>query len=165
VPLYDVTCTSTVPALWAGEVAVIDAGEFTVNEVAATPPKVTPIAPVKFVPVSATEVPPAVVPVVVPRLVTVGSEAVVYVNTFPPPVADVPADVVTVTLMEPEYCGGDVAAIEVAEFTVNDKAGTVPNSTLVAPVKFVPVKDTDVPPAVLPPEGLSPVTVGAPAVT
>ena len=71
----------------------------------------------------------------------------------------VPAGVVTVTSTVPEP-GGEVAVIWVAVSTVNAVAGLVPNPTAVAPVKFVPVIVTDVPPAAGPDEGLTPVTVG-----
>ena len=55
---------STVPALWAGEVAVIDVALLTVNVAAAVAPKLTAVAPVKPVPVIVTDVPPAVGPFV-----------------------------------------------------------------------------------------------------
>ena len=42
--------TSTVPALPAGAVAVTCVAELTVIELAAVPPKETPLAPVKLVP-------------------------------------------------------------------------------------------------------------------
>ena len=74
-------------------------------------------------------------------------------------VALVPLDVVTVTSVVP-VPAGDVAVMEVALLTVNDVALVAPNFTAVAPVKFVPVMVTDVPPAVGPLAGLSPVTVG-----
>ncbi len=45
--------------------------------------------------------------------------------------------------------------------TANDDAGVEPNATAVAPVKFVPVIVTLVPPAVGPVEGATPNTVGA----
>jgi len=62
VPAGVVTATSTAPAACTGVVAVIRVAEFTVNDVAAVPPNVTPVAPVKFVPVIVTAVPPRVVP-------------------------------------------------------------------------------------------------------
>ena len=55
------TMTSTVPALCAGEVAVIDVGPFTTND-AAVPPNDTDVAPVKPPPVIVTEVPPVTGP-------------------------------------------------------------------------------------------------------
>ena len=68
-----VTVISTVPALSAGEVAVIEVDELTVKLVAVVLPKSTTLAPVKFVPVIATLVPPPVVPEVGEILVTVGA--------------------------------------------------------------------------------------------
>ncbi len=74
-PALVMTITSTIPAAWAGEVAVIEVAEFTVKLAAASLPKLTAKAPGKLVPVMATLVPPAVVPVLVPRLVTAGAVA------------------------------------------------------------------------------------------
>ena len=61
-------------------------------------------------------------------------------------------------LPEPE---GDVAVIVVALTTVTFVALLAPNCTPVAPVKFVPVMVTLVPPAAEPPFGDTAVTVGA----
>ena len=72
-----VTLTSTVPVP-AGEVAVIWVALITVNEPAALPPKLTPVAPEKFVPVMVTLVPPAAAPVFGATPVTVGAGT--YVN-------------------------------------------------------------------------------------
>src|SRR5438309_1857012 len=55
VPLGKATVTSTVPAEWAGVTAVIRVSELTVNELAATPPKETVVAPVKLLPVMVTD--------------------------------------------------------------------------------------------------------------
>src|SRR5882672_7919511 len=65
----------------------------------------------------------------------------------------------------PAALGGEVAVIDVLEFTVKLAAGTVPKLTAIAPVKFVPVMLTDVPPAVLPLVGDRLVTVGTEAAT
>ena len=73
---------------------------------------------------------------------------------------DVPPAVVTVMSTAPSACGGAMAVIEVTEFTVNDDAAVPPNETAVAPVKFVPVIVTLVPPAVEPADGLTPLTFG-----
>jgi hypothetical protein len=73
-----VTVTSTVPADWAGEVAVIEVAELTVKLVAATDPKLTAVAPVKLVPVMVTDVPPAVIPRLGLTLVTVVVVALVF---------------------------------------------------------------------------------------
>jgi hypothetical protein len=72
----------------------------------------------------------------------------------------VPSGVVTVTSSAPAASAGEVAVIDVSEFTTN-VAEVEPKSTAVAPVKPVPVIVTDVPPAVDPERGLIPVTVGA----
>jgi hypothetical protein len=53
-----------------------------------------------------------------------------------------------------------VAVICVAEFTVKLAAAVPPNATAVAPVKFVPVITTDVPPANGPEVGDTEVTEG-----
>ena len=55
---------------------------------------------------------------------------------------------------------GDVAVIWVAELTVKPVAGVAPKLTAVAPVKFVPVIVTVVPPATGPDVGEIDVTVG-----
>jgi hypothetical protein len=65
--------TSTVPTDPAGDVAVIDVSETTLNVVAGVLPKLTAVAPVKLVPVIVTTVPPAVGPLVGDRPVTVGA--------------------------------------------------------------------------------------------
>ena len=59
VPPGVVTRTLAVPAAWAGAVAVIEVALTTDTFVAATPPMVTPVAPVKSEPVMVTLVPPA----------------------------------------------------------------------------------------------------------
>jgi hypothetical protein len=62
VPADVVTVTSTAPVDPAGALAVSEVAELTLNEVAATEPNLTAVAPVKPVPVTVTEVPPAVGP-------------------------------------------------------------------------------------------------------
>jgi hypothetical protein len=115
---------------------------------------------VKSVPVSVTPVPPAVLPEPGLTPVTAGTGAAVYVNWSAAAAGDVPLGVVTVTSTVPAAWGGAVAVIDVAELTVNERAAVLPKLTAVAPVKFVPVIVTEVPPAVLPVVGLSPVTAG-----
>jgi hypothetical protein len=61
----------------------------------------------------------------------------------------VPALVVTVTSTRPAEAAGETAVIDVAEVTTKE-AATPPNSTVVVPVKPVPVTVTDVPPEVGP---------------
>jgi hypothetical protein len=71
-----------------------------------------------------------------------------------------PVKVVTVICTVP-VPAGEVAVIEVAEFTVTPVAAVAPNLTVLAAVKLVPVMVTVAPPAVEPLVGLTPVTVGA----
>ena len=71
-----------------------------------------------------------------------------------------PPGVITVTFTTPVPAGLS-AVIEVSLTTVTFVAAVAPKSTAVAPVNPVPVIVTDVPPAVEPVVGLTPVTVGA----
>lgn len=76
----------------------------------------------------------------------------------------VPAGVVTVTPTAPVAAtAGAVTRIDVAEVTLKPVAGVVPNFTAVAPVRFVPVMVTTVPPRVDPVAGDSAVIVGGAA--
>ena len=72
VPPGVVTNTLEAPALPGGVVAVRLVELTTITLVAATPPMVTPVAPVKSVPVMVMAVPPAVEPLAGEILVTVG---------------------------------------------------------------------------------------------
>ena len=72
-----------------------------------------------------------------------------------------PLGVVTETLTAPVVPAGVTAVIEVALTTVNLVAAALPNLTIVAPVRFVPVIFTVVPPVILPLKGETEVTVGA----
>jgi hypothetical protein len=82
------------------------------------------------------------------------------VNWSAADVALVPPGVVTVTSTVPAPAG-EVAVICVALLNVNVVAAVAPNFTAVAPVKFVPVMVTTVPPAAGPLAGLTLLTVGA----
>jgi hypothetical protein len=73
---------------------------------------------------------------------------------------DVPDEVATVTFTVPADSAGDVAVIDVEEFTVTAVAVTVPNITVAPDTKPVPVIATEVPPLVGPLVGLMNVTVG-----
>lgn len=73
-----------------------------------------------------------------------------------------PPGVVTTTLAEPALPAGVVAVMLVALTTVKEVAAAPPMVTPVAPVKFVPVMVTFVPPEVGPLDGLIDVTVGPP---
>ena len=73
VPLGVVTVMSTRPATCEGATAVIELGEFSVNDEAGTPPKLTEETPIKFEPLIVIDVPPAVDPLVLSRLVIMGA--------------------------------------------------------------------------------------------
>jgi hypothetical protein len=75
---------------------------------------------------------------------------------------EVPLGLVTVTSTVPAVPGGDVTVSEVSELTVKLVTVAPPKATLVAPVKPVPVRVTEVPPAVEPELGEIPLTVGTP---
>ena len=141
-PIGIVTVISTVPALPAGAVAVIDVPLFTVNVVAALAPNFTAVAPVKFVPVIATMVPPAVGPLVGLTKVTVGgattvkvAEAVVPV----PPFVELTCPVVLFTVPA-------VASVTLTVIAQELFAATVP---LVKLIELAPAVVEKVPPHVL----------------
>ncbi len=136
---------------------------FTTTLVPATVPNFTAVTPVKLVPLTVTEVPPAVDPEVGLTPVTVGAGGAVKVNwSAGGLVAEVPPAAVTVTSTAPADSAGEVTVSEVpAQFTTTLVPATVPNFTAVTPVKLVPLTVTEVPPAVDPEVGLTPVTVGA----
>jgi len=75
-------------------------------------------------------------------------------------VALVPLALVTVTSNVPADPPGAIAVIWVAESTVKNVAAFGPNITAVAPVKFVPVSTTLVPPDTGPAFGVIDVTDG-----
>ena len=75
-------------------------------------------------------------------------------------VAEIPPAVVTVMSTAPAPPGGAVAVIEVAESAVMAPDDD-PKFTDVVPERLVPETVTDVPPAVGPLVGITPVTVGA----
>jgi hypothetical protein len=142
---------------------VIEVAEITLNVSAGEVPKLTAVVPVKFVPLIVTTVPPTVGPPEGDTLVTVGGAT--YVNSSAGEVAEFPPVVVTVTSTVPAVPAGATAVIEVAEMMVNEVAGVVPKLTALAPVKFVPVIATVVPPDVEPLVGEIPVTVGVAVAT
>jgi hypothetical protein len=86
--------------------------------------------------------------------------------TYVKPLTEVPnpPSLVTTTFSAPAVFSGVVAEILVVELTVNVMALVPPNVTAVAPVKFVPVMVTTVPPANFPAEGEIEVIVGGEAV-
>ena len=151
-----VTNTLAAPAVPAGVVAVILVELTTVTLVAATPPMVTPVAPVKSVPVMVMTVPPAPDPVEGETLVTVGAGGILYKVLA----VVVPPTVVTNTLAAPALPAGVVAVILV-ELTTVKLTAVPPMVTEVAPARSAPVMVMLVPPAPDPVEGETLVTVGA----
>jgi len=162
VPSPVVTVTSTVPVP-AGVAAVICELVFTMKAAAASVPNVTAVAPARLVPVTVTVAPPWMGPEEGFKPVTVGGGGGVEekVNwSAGALIAEVPPAVVTVMSTAPTDSGGEMPAIWVAD-TGKKVAETVPNLTVVAPERSVPVMVTEVPPPVGPVLGLTPVTDGA----
>ena len=77
------------------------------------------------------------------------------------PVAEVPPMVVTVISTATAEPAGDAAVMEVALLTVKLAAAADPKLTAEAPLRFVPVMVTDVPPASGPLSGETEFTEGA----
>jgi hypothetical protein len=150
VPVPAAVVTLIVPVVAAaGTVVVIDVDETTVK-VAVVPLNFTAVAPVKLRPVSVTDAP--TVPEEGANEVTFG--ATVKFELLDP----VPLGVVT-EILPVVAPAGTVVVIEVDETTVNGVAAVVLNFTAVAPVKFLPVIETEMPTAPL--VGLNDVTDGA----
>ena len=117
-PFGVVTVTSTVPADCPGELVEIDVAELTVNE-AGTVPKSTAVTPLKPVPVTVTAVLPTLGPDVGLTAVTAGADpAATKLNLSAVLVAVVPLGVVTVMSTVPADSAGEVAEMDVGEFTV-----------------------------------------------
>lgn len=130
----------------------------TVTEVAAVPPKATPVVPVRLVPVIVTVVEPAVGPLAGETDETVGTAKYVY----PPVLVAEPPGVDRTTSRAPAVPDGVTAVTEVALTTTSDVADAPPIVTPVVPVKLVPVIVTLVPPAIGPLDGDTDVIVGIP---
>src|SRR6202795_4273547 len=162
VPEGVTTVTLTGPAGSAGEFTVREVpAPFTTTPVPGTDPKLTAVSPVKLLPVTVPEVPPAVVPVVGLTPVTTGPGGATKVKVSAELVGLVPEGVTTVTLTGPADSAGEFTVREVpAPFTTTPVPGTDPKLTAVSPVKLLPVTVTEVPPAVVPVVGLTPVTTG-----
>ena len=116
--------------------------------------------PARLVPLITTSLPPAVGPESGLRPVTTGAGVASAYAYCPAAVtALVPPAVVTVTSTVPLPAGAmTVMWLLVLSVTV---ASVVPNRTLVAPLRLVPLITTSLPPAVGPESGLRPVTTGA----
>jgi hypothetical protein len=159
VPEGVVTAMGPVTAV-VGTVAVICVGEVTVKVVAATPPKVTDVAPVNAPPVMVTTVP--TLPLVGEKLLIHGPEPVETVKL----VTLVAVPSVSVTAIGPVVePAGTVAVICVSEFTVKVEEAVPLNVTadtaLGASWNPVPVMMTCAPTG--PHVGLKDVIVGAAA--
>ena len=133
----------------AGVIQVIMVALTTVSDVASTPSIVTEVAPVKSLPLRVTNVPPFVLPdsgntPVIEAGVTNVKEANVLLG--PPPVR-------TITPKAPAGLRGVIQVIVVSLTTLTLVADFKPNKILLAPLKFVPVIVTLVPPALGPNAG------------
>src|SRR5262249_37265086 len=133
------------------------------SQVTVVEPNLTSVAPVRLVPAIVTKVPPAVEPSFGLTAVTVGGEAAVsQVKWSAVDVAEVAAEVVTVTSTVPEVQAAGlvmpVILVPPASTLIVPPAASVPKWTAVAPVSSVPVIVTAVPGG--PWLGLTPVTVG-----
>ena len=127
-------------------------------------PKWTAVAPGRFVPVIATEVPPAVGPWLGDKPVTVGVPGdALKVKWSAEEVAEVPAALTTVISTVAAVWAGETARMDWSLTTTNDVALVAPNLTAVAPVNPEPPIPTVVPPAVVPPVGITAVTTGVTA--
>ena len=128
--------------IWVSEINVKshDGGGSVAVGLSAVAPKATLVTPVKFVPSIVTSVPPAGGPKEAPIDVTLGPK----LNLSLPLVLLVPDGVVTTTSTS-AVPAGDSTVIVVA-LTETIRAALSPKATVVAPVKFLPVTVTPVPP-------------------
>jgi hypothetical protein len=115
--------------------------------------------------VSVTDAPTAGVVVLAAREIEYVLLETMYVNSSAGLAGLAPPGPVTVTSTVPptfeELPAGEVAVIEVAEFTVTPVAALPPKATVSPAAKFVPVTVTVVPPAAGPEAGATALTVGA----
>jgi hypothetical protein len=140
VPPGVVTVIFPVTAPLGTVVMILVPDPFTENELAATPPNVTAVAPVRPVPLMVTEVPTG--PLDGENEEIVGAPAVVVTVKF---VALVAVPLVVFTVIGPVVAPvGTFVTICVAVFDVI-VAITPPNFTQVAPVRSVPLMVTEVP--------------------
>jgi hypothetical protein len=162
VPPGVVTVMSTVPASFAGEVAVHEVVDEQLTLVPAVPPKLAVVPPTtKPVPVMVTPVPPTSGPALGDIPLTNG--LVTKVNLSAPEVAEVPPAVATVTSTVPASSDGEVAVHEVVDEQLTLVPAVLPKLAVVAPTtKPVPVMVTAVPPPSGPVLGEIPVMTGAP---
>src|SRR5713226_7641672 len=155
-----VTFTSTRPAPIAGTEAVNCVALTKTVDATFVPPKATVAPDPKFVPLMVTCVPGG--PELGEILAIVGFPTGGVVKANPPAsLPDWPSGFWTVTSTVPAAFAGVTAWICVALLTVTADAGAVPNKTSAPARKFVPVIDTEVPPALEPLLGEMLATVGA----
>lgn len=155
VPWSVLTATVLDPSVPAGVRALTVVGLSLKKPVAATPPTVTPVAEDRLLPVTTMSVPPEVGPELGVTEVSGGSAYVkALLREYEPSGVETNTDVV------PGEPGGVIAVTVVGLTTVMFVAATPPNETVVAPVRFVPVKVTRVPPVVGPEAGDTAVIVG-----
>src|SRR2546426_6179932 len=151
------TVTSTVPAAWAGVIAMIWVALVVLTFVAASPPTLTVAPTTKPVPVIVIPVPPASGPPFGTTLVTAGGGTKVK---QPVQVALWPSTLVTTTLTSPAAWAGVVATTIVAGAKVT-VPGVPPKLTVSGPAKSLPLIVTPRPPAMEPLVGETAVMVGA----
>src|SRR5713226_4426163 len=155
-----VTFTSTTPPGSEGTLTVSWVGLTKVVEVAFTVPKATVAPDARFVPLMVTCVPGG--PELGETLAIVGFPTGGVVKANPPAsLPDWPSEFWTVTSTVPAAFAAVTGWICVALLTVTADAGAVPNKTSAPARKFVPVIDTEVPPALEPLLGEMLATVGA----
>ena len=135
----------------------------TVKLAAAAVPKLTALAPVKPLPMITAVVPPDCVPDVGVTSVTLGAAAAVTTKWSAATIADVPLGVTTRMSTVAATWGGEMAMMVVSLMTQKAAAATVPKLIADAPVNAVPVIVVKKPPAEVPVEGLTAVTVGVAA--
>ena len=146
-----------VPGPWAGALTVALAALVTWTVVPAAVPKAMTVAPVRWVPVTATAVPPVVGPEVGVNVVMVGAGCT-YLNLDDD--VTVPLGVVTLMATVPAVPAGLVTTSFVATSDVILVTGFGPKATAVAPLRWVPLMVTTVPPVVGPEVGLNVVIDG-----
>jgi hypothetical protein len=95
-------------------------------KLAATLPKLTPVAPVKALPLMVTLTPPPDPPVFGLTPVTDGTELAANVKRSAETPGDVPLGVIATMSTVPAGSGGDTAVMLVEELTVKEAAGVPP---------------------------------------
>jgi len=139
-----VTRTSTGPALWAGDVAVMEVLLRTENDIAGRSPNITAVAPSNPLPPTLTEVPPCVGPDNGETDATIGPPT--YVNWLRRSALLTLPSAMTYTFATPGELGGLVAVSWSSAMTVKEGDSMAPNLTALAPRNPRPLTVTAVPP-------------------